>query len=1196
MQSISSMPQDDSKSILDRPAVNILKLNWEVVLFILILILAIVTRFYNLEARVMSHDETSHTYFSWLLFQGKGYQHDPVTHGPFQFHIVALTYFLLGDNDFTARVPAALFSIATVFFAWWKMRHFVGRVGALVTALLFTISPYMLFYGRYVRNEAFVAFFGLVSIWAILSYFEKGSRKYLFILTASMSLHFCIKETSYIYTAQSLLFLAFYFIYRVTQQPWVKPRTQIPFVLSLIASFISAGVAVTLKLLPKLPVFQQGGIPSDISNTPNLPQATPTIPPLIIMLLFILALLALISAAFFLIRGFGMRRIKAERSFDLLILVGTLVLPLLTAFPLNWLHWDVPINLNELNAMKPTNLIQMGSMLALMSLLAITIGLWWNPKLWISNALLFYAIFTVLYTTVFTNGGGFFTGLLGSLAYWVEQQGVNRGSQPWYYYGLVQVPMYEYLPALGTLVAFLLMGLGIKIIIPAHPLATTDSPEDLNPPVVSDSSVIDGSGDSLRNSNNVTDNNDQPFSDDEERIEPEDDISASDLYVLEQPLPEIALPILPEKPPTLALIGFWALSSLAAYSYAGEKMPWITVHIALPFILMAGWAIGYLIETTDWSKFRSAQGWLVVALVPVFLAGGMGAAGSLLGSAPPFQGKNLDQLQATSTFLTAFLGMIASGWGLVVLLKNWRFKQIARIFILAFFAFLTLLTSHVSVLANYINYDNAVELLVYAHCGPGVKVALAQIEELSRRTADSLTMPVAYDDSTSYPYWWYLRNYSDQRFYGKNPTRDLRQVPAILVGDGNYGKIEPVVGQAYYQFEYIRMWWPNQDYFNLDWERIRYALFNPQMRSALFQIWLNHDYRQYGSILNRDMSAPKWEPAERMRLYLRKDLASQLWNYGTSVSAESVTADPYEGKGVQLFADKVLGGPGIGPGQFNAPRAMAFAPDGTIYVADSGNHRIQHLAVDGTVMTTWGSYGKTEGGVTAPEGTFDEPWGIAVGPDGSVYVSDTWNHRIQKFTPDGTFLKTWGSFGQAETPFALWGPRGIIVDPSTGNVLVADTGNKRVVIYDAEGNFVSQFGGDGFAPGQFNEPVGIAIDNLGHLYVADTWNQRVQVFSKDVEGNYTPLTNWEIVGWYGQSLDNKPYIAVDTQGHVFTTDPDGYRVLEFTTEGQFIRYWGDFGVTNDKFGIPNGIVIDPKKGIWVVDSANARLMHFVLPE
>jgi uncharacterized protein (TIGR03663 family) len=159
--------------IFSSPAINVEKL-----IFAIIIIIAIFTRFYMLEPRVMSHDETSHTYFSWLFYKGNGYAHDPVTHGPLQFHLVALSYFLFGDSDTTARIPAALFSIATVAFMW-LYRRYLGRAGALVAALLFTISPYMLYYRRYVRNEAF-EFFGVVMIWSI-SVISDSQTKYVHI-------------------------------------------------------------------------------------------------------------------------------------------------------------------------------------------------------------------------------------------------------------------------------------------------------------------------------------------------------------------------------------------------------------------------------------------------------------------------------------------------------------------------------------------------------------------------------------------------------------------------------------------------------------------------------------------------------------------------------------------------------------------------------------------------------------------------------------------------------------------------------------------------------------------------------------------------------------------------------------------------------------------------------------------------------
>jgi sugar lactone lactonase YvrE len=135
---------------------------------------------------------------------------------------------------------------------------------------------------------------------------------------------------------------------------------------------------------------------------------------------------------------------------------------------------------------------------------------------------------------------------------------------------------------------------------------------------------------------------------------------------------------------------------------------------------------------------------------------------------------------------------------------------------------------------------------------------------------------------------------------------------------------------------------------------------------------------------------------------------------------EPVVADPYEGKELKISADWLIGTTGSEPGQFKRARGIAVTPDGSLYVADTENHRIQHLAADGTVLHVWGSFAASTENSPAPDGMLNEPWGIAVGPDGSVFVADTWNNRIQKFTSDGEFVMTWGyGISQTDDP-CLW--------------------------------------------------------------------------------------------------------------------------------------------------------------------------------
>ena len=157
-----------------------------------------------------------------------------------------------------------------------------------------------------------------------------------------------------------------------------------------------------------------------------------------------------------------------------------------------------------------------------------------------------------------------------------------------------------------------------------------------------------------------------------------------------------------------------------------------------------------------------------------------------------------------------------------------------------------------------------------------------------------------------------------------------------------------------------------------------------------------------------------------------------------------------------------------------------------------------------------------------------------------MYAADTWNHRIQKFSPEGEFLQAWGYFGQAEAPEGFWGPRDVLVD-ADNRVFVTDTGNKRVVVFDLDGNFITQFGVAGLGAGEFDEPIGLAMDAEGRLYVADTWNQRIQTFVQAEDGSFVPETSWDVAGWYGQSLENKPYLAAGEAG-VFATDPESSRI------------------------------------------------------
>ena len=599
----------------------------------------------------------------------------------------------------------------------------------------------------------------------------------------------------------------------------------------------------------------------------------------------------------------------------MLVLVGSLVLPLLTAFPIKMIGWD-PLDYTQVG------MIRTGIFLVVMFAASFALGITWNMGIWLQNALMFWGIFVVFYTTFFTNGQGFFTGTVGGLGYWLSQQSVNRGGQPWFYFGALQLPMYEFLAIAGVFVALFF---GIKY---------------------RKFSTIPG-------------------------ISPARQVEDEDL-ASKQEKSRVALDTATlKKVPVLGLLLFWSITSLVAYSIAGEKMPWITVHIAIPMILASGWGFGFLIERITWKELRGIHTIIGLLLIPVFLASLAGVFGSVFGSNPPFQGKTLEQLQSTAGFLFSFLGFAASGIGIFRIFSEKSYGTVLKLMTLVIMAVLAVQTIRTSIRANFINYDTGLEYLVYAHAARGPKDILAQVEEISQRTTKGLDIQVAYDNKGLYPYWWYFRHYPNKVYFADTPTRDLKNYPLVIAGDETWTKVDQLLKDDYYVFDYQRMVWPNMDYMTLTWERVKDMLLDGKMRQALFEIWLNRDYSQYASVTNESgLTLADWSPAEKLKFYIRKDIASQIWEYGIlPETTATIPSDPYASKMIELQPDNVIGMPGDQSGQFNAPRGIAIAPDGTIYVADSRNHRIQHFTAGGALINIWGQYANILEG-DAPEGYF----------------------------------------------------------------------------------------------------------------------------------------------------------------------------------------------------------------------------------
>jgi DNA-binding beta-propeller fold protein YncE len=276
---------------------------------------------------------------------------------------------------------------------------------------------------------------------------------------------------------------------------------------------------------------------------------------------------------------------------------------------------------------------------------------------------------------------------------------------------------------------------------------------------------------------------------------------------------------------------------------------------------------------------------------------------------------------------------------------------------------------------------------------------------------------------------------------------------------------------------------------------------------------------------------------------------------------------------------------GSAPGRFNEPYGITVDREGFVYVTDARNSRVQKFTSDGEFLLEWGG--------------FKKPAGIAVDREGFVYVSDYDADNVKKFDASGRLDARWGKNGKEEGDFDS--PSDIAVDEK-GNVYVVDLYNHRVQKFDHRGRFIKAWGKQGKVeklrsilsplfpkekPGEFHYPAKLAAGD-GRIYVADSYNNRVQVFSED--GEY--LMQWGGMGFWRGRFRVASGIAVGPNKSVYVADFYNHRVQVFDRNGRYITSFGKMGIGSGEFRGPTDVAVSKDGYIYVSDWKNHRVQKF----
>jgi tripartite motif-containing protein 71 len=307
------------------------------------------------------------------------------------------------------------------------------------------------------------------------------------------------------------------------------------------------------------------------------------------------------------------------------------------------------------------------------------------------------------------------------------------------------------------------------------------------------------------------------------------------------------------------------------------------------------------------------------------------------------------------------------------------------------------------------------------------------------------------------------------------------------------------------------------------------------------------------------------------------------------VPTPTATSSPAAGPSPVEFAWSATGaGEGMG-----FPNALALDPQGRLWVADTGNSRFAIFDPDGTFIEYWEHRGTGVGEFILQRSNGGDGYGaVAFAPDGSFYVLDTGNRRVEHFDKNRKFVASWGAFGQ--NPGQFMDPIGIAVN-ATGVIYVQDDIRDVVEWYDKDGDVLGSFDIHPRVSGQFNSSngTGLALDAQGDIYISDLTPYEVLKF--DPTGRLLARIGSAGSG-AGDFIGYPGGLAVDAEGRIFVTQgPVPVTNIQiFDSAGQFLAAWGSLGTGDGQFGYAYGILLDGNGSVYVADAGSSRIEKFLL--